>query len=362
MDATAERTAIARLYDAALGEGSWTHALEAIGRSVGAPTVVLFSEGVGTPSHRLIGGVGVSPDALQACPYSADPDVRMQDGAGLRPPDIVRVHDANPRAASSPARADDDRVRTDETRHSLAITADGGPLHAVHLSAFRPRHREAFGASERETFAAIQPHLRQAIRMAARLEVTHGLQAALHALGEQLGRGVALLDAGGYVMFANALLDRFCNDNDGLARERGVLTTARASAPAFSRLVSDVLAGASGGSIDVIRPSGRPSYSLLVSPVPRTPSALGAATPRVAIIVGDPALSHGPSELALQQRYGLTRAESRMVTCLMTGATVSGAAAQLGISLNTARTHLKHAMAKTGVSRQADLVRLLLTQ
>ena len=50
-----------------------------------------------------------------------------------------------------------------------------------------------------------------------------------------------------------------------------------------------------------------------------------------------------------------------MVACVVGGATVGATADHLGISLNTARTHLKRAMAKAGVSRQAELVRLLLS-
>jgi DNA-binding CsgD family transcriptional regulator len=46
---------------------------------------------------------------------------------------------------------------------------------------------------------------------------------------------------------------------------------------------------------------------------------------------------------------------------MMQGCPVEEAADQLGVSVNTAKTHLKRVFAKTGVTRQAELVYLLLT-
>ena len=41
---------------------------------------------------------------------------------------------------------------------------------------------------------------------------------------------------------------------------------------------------------------------------------------------------------------------------LVGGATLDDAAQRLEISVNTARTHLKHVFHKTGINRQAELV------
>ncbi len=68
----------------------------------------------------------------------------------------------------------------------------------------------------------------------------------------------------------------------------------------------------------------------------------------------------GGSTRLLQEQHGLTRAEARVATRLAAGKTVADIAAELGVSVETVRTHLKRAYHKTGVRRQAELVRLVL--
>jgi DNA-binding CsgD family transcriptional regulator len=64
---------------------------------------------------------------------------------------------------------------------------------------------------------------------------------------------------------------------------------------------------------------------------------------------------------AVAQAFDLTRAEAQVLELLAKGQTLAQAAAELGIAETTAKTHLMHIFSKTGVSRQADLVRLVMT-
>ncbi|HZT87487.1 MAG TPA: helix-turn-helix transcriptional regulator [Stellaceae bacterium] len=61
----------------------------------------------------------------------------------------------------------------------------------------------------------------------------------------------------------------------------------------------------------------------------------------------------------IARSYGLTPAETRLLECLTSGATVAEAAALRGVALSTAKTHLAHIFSKTGTTRQADLVDLI---
>jgi len=56
--------------------------------------------------------------------------------------------------------------------------------------------------------------------------------------------------------------------------------------------------------------------------------------------------------------FGLTPAENRLLAGLFAGRTLTETAATLGITRPTAKTHLEHIFLKTGVARQADLMRL----
>ena len=67
-----------------------------------------------------------------------------------------------------------------------------------------------------------------------------------------------------------------------------------------------------------------------------------------------------PSSQTLQGRFGLTRAEARVVRRLAEGESMKHIALALEVSLETARTHAKRAMQKTDTHRQAELVSLVL--
>ena len=62
----------------------------------------------------------------------------------------------------------------------------------------------------------------------------------------------------------------------------------------------------------------------------------------------------------LMELFGLTGAEARVATELITARSLREVAATLGVSIGTVRTHLHRLFDKTGTRRQAELVRLLM--
>lgn len=69
-----------------------------------------------------------------------------------------------------------------------------------------------------------------------------------------------------------------------------------------------------------------------------------------------------PTPDDLRIAWGLTPAEARLATLMLKPMSLQETARHLGISLETARTHLKALFAKTQTNRQAELVlRLLAT-
>jgi DNA-binding CsgD family transcriptional regulator len=58
------------------------------------------------------------------------------------------------------------------------------------------------------------------------------------------------------------------------------------------------------------------------------------------------------------RQYGLTPAELKLLPALIDGKRLVEYADGAGITLNTAKTHLKQLFAKTGSQRQADVVRM----
>ena len=79
------------------------------------------------------------------------------------------------------------------------------------------------------------------------------------------------------------------------------------------------------------------------------------------MFIQDPARVAASATRILRDVFKLTPAETRLAVALYRGATLKSHAADNGISVHTARSHLARAMRKTNTSRQADLVRLINT-
>jgi DNA-binding CsgD family transcriptional regulator len=80
-----------------------------------------------------------------------------------------------------------------------------------------------------------------------------------------------------------------------------------------------------------------------------------------AVLISDPTQTCAPNNQVLSSLFGFTSAECRLASLLMQGLSVVEAARELGITAQTARSHLKVIFEKTGTNRQNHLMYLLLS-
>lgn len=66
-----------------------------------------------------------------------------------------------------------------------------------------------------------------------------------------------------------------------------------------------------------------------------------------------------PDFKAFSDKYGISPAEQRLLESLVEGLTVVAHSEMAGISVNTARTHMRRLLEKTGSNGQLDLLRKL---
>lgn len=215
-------------------------------------------------------------------------------------------------------------------------------------------------------YRLIAPHLQRAAALSVQLADADIGRAASAAVLDELDRGVLLVDERCKVIFANRAAEAMLAAGEGLAASDGILRGN--SMPDTSSLHGAVSAccGAATlstrGSFISLSRSGRPPLFVRISPVPPSvfPQWLGARSAAI-LCVTDPDHQPVPPAEELRKRFGLTRAEAVLAIEILEGDGVQAAADRMSITRATARTHLAHIFEKTGVHRQSELVRLLLS-
>jgi DNA-binding CsgD family transcriptional regulator len=243
--------------------------------------------------------------------------------------------------------------------------------HDVYLSVGRHLGQEDYDPEDVAVLQLLMPHLVTALR------VSHKLAAAdLCAMGagtalDRLGAGVILVDAAARILFANQTAATILAGNDGLGIDgEGVCACSQRATRVLRRLIAcctdiTMVHGGHGGSVEILRREGRRSLHVVVAPF-RADMAqidttwLGATRPVAILIVTDPEREQRVRKETLRRRFGLTPAEVDVALEILKGDGRAASAARLGIAAATVRAHLSHIFEKTGVRRQAELVRLLL--
>jgi DNA-binding CsgD family transcriptional regulator len=106
--------------------------------------------------------------------------------------------------------------------------------------------------------------------------------------------------------------------------------------------------------------AGQPSLILQLTPI--DPSAAHLVCPS-AVLLGvliDRRCNPSLDTAMLRELFGMTDAEARVSEAYLRVDTVKDVAQLLGVSVNTVKTHLAAAYLKTGCTRQAQFVRLLM--
>ena len=118
---------------------------------------------------------------------------------------------------------------------------------------------------------------------------------------------------------------------------------------------------ASTASMTVGRPNARTRLVVHVTPVTERESDVRAHRVAALVLVVDPESRPRIDVGLVAKSLNLTPAEGRVATMVGTGRTVRDIAAMTGRTEDTVRWHLKKIFRKQGISRQADLVRRVLS-
>lgn len=186
---------------------------------------------------------------------------------------------------------------------------------------------------------------------------------------DTLAVGIVIVDAEGRIHRANRAARRLLAQGHGLASADGQLQVTDPRTAQGLRLFAcadvdgqQTRQRVTETALTVARPGQRPLSLLAVRLVePMSEWRVQVQEPRLTLLLLDPDLPPGTTRAMLRDLFGLTPRESDLAQLLLDGQSVADAARTLGVTVNTARTLLKRATAKTGTRGQADLVYRLLS-
>jgi DNA-binding CsgD family transcriptional regulator len=226
----------------------------------------------------------------------------------------------------------------------------------------RTRRQGAFSDTDKRLYAVLMGHFARAVGLSMQLGPLSGQTAIAPEIVEALDLGVILVEEDRRIVQANRVGAAVLGKRRWLTVADGRLRTVHQGSLGLLawRIAAAARAGAGKG-LDtgtVLRLSapGGAALPVLVSPFRSSENAWGLRRPTAAVLFRDPSSSAGPRADAIAATYGLSPAEARLVARLGEGKTLIEAARSTGISLNTAKTQLSSVFARTGFSRQADLL------
>jgi DNA-binding CsgD family transcriptional regulator len=249
--------------------------------------------------------------------------------------------------------------------HTL-VDPSGAPIGGITI--FRREGAQPFGEDEFRAADVFVPHFRRSLATHLGVRDAQRVREALGEAMDLLPTGLLLLDARRRVVQHNRGARRIAALDDGFRLDPSgpSVEDARENAT-LQRLIADALdsgvggPSASTGFLAASRPSGKPSFAVMVAPLLSAPGRTVVNDAAVAIFVADPEAGRIHDPEVLGAMYSLTHSEAELVRLLAKGMSLEEAAEGRGVSVNTARSHLKHVFAKTGTSRQGELVRLVLS-
>jgi DNA-binding CsgD family transcriptional regulator len=240
-------------------------------------------------------------------------------------------------------------------------------LPAANLSCQRPKTKGPFDERADILCQTLKPHLQRALTLHHQFGTLQAQSLGWRTALDAFDHAVFGLDVSGIVVLSNCHAEATALTGDGIKVVQGRLRATESNCDwQMQKVISGAIAAgsgnglSSGGTLLLQRRSENQPLRVTATPF-RAPLVLGSPPIAALVFVSDPAKAPLSRCVVLRALYGLTPAECRVSDMLLQGMEIREAAGRLGITLETARLHVKRILAKTSTSRQAELVRLMVS-
>ena len=362
---------LASLHDTLLDASNWE------------ATSALFDDAFGSKGNFLVSGDGVSRDDVEVffawfCLRGQRRpewerlyfevyypiDERLPRVRQLPDSQVVHISSLFTENEKKTSPVYNDALPLSDASDSLNVRLDGPHGSRIFWAIADPVDGDGWSSAQVETIEQLLPHLRQFVRVREALIDARALGSSVMALLENTRCGIIHLDPRGRMVEANDRARDLLRHSDGLADEDGYL---HASTPTDDTRLQTLLAGAlprfGGQGVSgtmTVRCSAK-SAPLVLHVTPVSDGRTEARPSRVAalVLVVDPMGHTSIDPNHVSAVLGLTPTEGRVAVMLAQGNTIRDTAAATGRSATTIRWHLRQIFAKLGLSRQAELMKLV---
>jgi DNA-binding CsgD family transcriptional regulator/PAS domain-containing protein len=361
-------SAVKKIYKAALEPAQWPVALQTTADCLGGVgAILLWRRDDGTC------GCIASPAVVEAQKDFEQEGWMVPDVRALRAAERGYFFSGEPFTDRHVRSGEDLRTnpsyRQFQARHGLgwfgAVVVSPELDVGVALSVHRAKTRPPFSDAELDVLARLGRHIEKSLRLSIRLFDADMRKVGLGETLAQVDIGVFALDASGRAVFANPAGKSLLGAGLALTNDRLLIGAApggklKTAIKEMIRATPEDVA-ADRKPILIYRQKSERPLAVYVLPIDLSshPAAHSLIDTRAIILAIDPDARRTADPALVRDVLGLTLGEARLAALVASGLAPREASEQLGISEETARSVLEQVFAKTGVSRQAELVSLL---
>lgn len=368
MDDSAQLSAlIADIYDAVFDPALRTGALDKIADFAGGHSAGLLSKHALARGESLYCCIGHDPESLRAYSESYPELNSVADPLSIGVEQIVSTADLAPYEEFRRGRFYREWAEPHGWVDLASAVIEKSATSYTFLSVARRKASGPVDAEMRRRMALLIPHVRRALLIGKTIHYKDAEATCFTDVLDGLSAGMILIDANGRIVHANAAGNTMLAAADFLRKTAcGRLV---AGDPQVNEALREILlaAGAGDAALGVkgiaLPLASRNGARYVAHVLPMTSGArrnAGLAYNAVAALFIRKAVleTFSPSGV-IGEMYNLTPTELRVLLAIVDVGGVPEVAASLGVAATTVKTHLSRLFEKTGVGRQADLVKLV---
>jgi DNA-binding CsgD family transcriptional regulator len=357
---------IGDIYDAVLDPTQRIDVIGKIASFTGGHSAGLLSKHCLSNSENLYCYIGADPESLQAYSESYPKLDPTADAPSFGVEQVVSTADLVPYDEFRRGRFYKEWARPHGWVDIASVVIEKSATSCTFLSVARHEQSGMVDDEMRRRMALVIPHVRRALLIGKTVNLKQAEAVCFSDILDGLSAGMILVDGNARIVHTNAAGQAILDASDFLRAVCGRLVASDALVNAALR---ETLVGADGGDAVIgvkgiaLPLTAHDGERYVAHVLPLTSGArrgAGLAYNAVAaLFVRKVALDAASPPEIIGRMYKLTPTELRVLLAIVDVGGVPEVAASLGVAATTIKTHLGRLFEKTGVGRQADLVKLV---